>query len=156
MSSRQPKISAKNVFEKLVNEVFRFSDVDTDGKLSPDETVCALRSLGVLVDDSDIKSITKPVTLAEFTSLIETVKKSNKVWSLSAGHMDHLKLLRTAFDAIDVSKKGEVDCKKLHDIFCVMGSPLSESEFASLFQTKSLTFEQFVAVIGQSTVAKSS
>jgi len=148
--SRQPKMNGtQNNFDKLVKEVFNFTDTDHDGLLSSNETITALRSLGIVLEDSDITPIVKSFNISDFISLVESLKRANKVWSLPAGHTEHLKSLRAAFDSFDVLKKGEIDREKLHEIFCAIGAPpLTEAELTSLFQTKStVTFEQFAAAL---------
>jgi Ca2+-binding EF-hand superfamily protein len=150
--------SAEKDFQKQVNEVFNFTDSDHDGVLNTAETIKALHSLGTVLENPEIQSLPKSVTISEFKSLVDSFKAKNQVWSLPAGHLDHLKSLRSAFDAIDVAKKGEVSREKLHAIFCPNGtsSGLTRSEFDSLFPAKyeTVTFEQFVAAIAQSTLSK--
>ena len=151
--------SVEKDFQKQVYEVFNFTDSDHDGVLNTAETIMALHSLGTVLENSDMQSIPKSATISEFRSLIDSFKAKSQVWSLPAGHLDHLKSLRSAFDAIDVAKKGEVSREKLHALVCPNGtsSGLTGSEFGSLFPVKfeTVTFEQFIAAIAQSTLSKS-
>jgi Ca2+-binding EF-hand superfamily protein len=136
-----------NQFEKSVTEVFRFYDSDHDGILSAEECVFALRSLGVVIEDSD--TFTKPVNFSDFTLLVESFKKSNRILS---PHNQFLKSLRGAFDAVDAAKKGHVTVDKLKHVLCTMGTPLTDSEFKSLFPSAlgTVTFDQLFAVIAKS------
>lgn len=141
----------KDSSSKPISEVFKYYDKTNSGSLSPQDSVRALQSLGIVVEQSEIDS---SYNFSKFSTLVDSLKSKN--WSSNNNRSQHLKELRKAFDAIDVKKKGEITIDELRKILCEYGTrELSNEEFQTLFHTskKTFTFDQFVSAIAASTIA---
>ena len=145
-------------FEKIKKEIFSFFDKDGDKVLSYNELVVAIRAIGVIVNDSDLERIhgsRQNFDYAIFSSLIESFREKKQVATIPSVHVDVLKSLKQAFEAVDVKNTGHVSSAELKAIICGMGNKLSDEEFRIFFPDASanVSFEQFVSMITKGIVA---
>jgi len=150
-------------FEKIKKEIFSFFDKDCDKTLTYDELVTAIRSVGVIVSESDLERIRDSNSgrtrydFSNFSSLVESFREKRQVASIPAANIDHLKTLRQAFDAVDVKGSGHVSPSAIREVLCGMGDKLSVEEFDKLFSDASgdkITFEKFVGLISNNVISR--
>jgi calmodulin len=140
------KLSAEQLAE--FRECFAFYDRDKDGSLLVDDAIVVMRSLGITLLESDVKSLeiaigSRKVGWDEFLS-IATPRAAAPISSDE---------LRKAFSVFDRDRTGVVSVEELRHVMTTMGEKLTEEEVEELVRigkvpsSGSLSYSEFAALL---------
>ncbi|XP_076443021.1 neo-calmodulin-like [Babylonia areolata] len=114
-----------------VTEAFELFDADNDGKILASEVGTAIRSLGHVVTDAELRKLfgkagidpRGKVDLGKFRQLVQPLQGIN-----------YTKQLEEAFNTIDKEGSGFIMATELRHLLTHMGDRISDEEFNALLE----------------------
>jgi len=116
-----------------VTEAFKLFDSDADNHLLVSEAICAIRALGHILTDSDMKSLLQRVGVDSGRGGRVDLAKFKQMHA-SLPRQDYTKQLQDAFRTVDKDGGGFVMATELKHLLTNMGDRLSEEDFKILLQ----------------------
>jgi len=146
------------ISEKSRREMFTYLDADKDGKLSVDDFKFAVRAVGVVASEADIRPFCSDegLTYEAYSKVVDKLAQQQHMIVDEQYQITLVKELKIAFDRMDKKRKGAVSVADLRALLTTKGEKISEREFDEVFRHKkkedTVNFEQFFKiVIGKST-----
>ncbi|XP_005113254.1 calmodulin [Aplysia californica] len=133
-----------------VTEAFELFDSDGDGQLLVSEAASAIRALGHILTDADIKAILKKVGV-ESRGQVD-LKKFKQIHG-SLPTKDYSRQLEEAFKTVDKEGSGFVMATELRHLLTNMGDRLSDEDFNGLLEELDIDsngriqFKEFVRLL---------
>jgi calmodulin len=115
-----------------VTEAFELFDSDGDGQLLASEATSAIRALGHILTDSDMKNLLHKVGADGRAGRISMAKFKEMHGSLPA--QNYTRQLEDAFKTVDKEGGGFVMATELKHLLTNMGDRLSEEDFNILLE----------------------
>lgn len=140
-----------------VTEAFELFDSDGDGHLMVSEAASAIRALGHILTDTDIKNSLKQqgvdargrVTLVQFKKIHGSLPSQ-----------DYARQLEDAFKTVDKEGSGFVMASELRHLLTNMGDKLADEDFAILLEELDIDsngrvqFKEFVRLLKSKWIVK--